>query len=211
MPKGKPEQAKQSINSAVIMRQVNIYAYRFFNIIIIIAVLLVFFLSFQFSLKPKYSAILNEDEIHQKQEEYTQKMKYLMQLSQLKGTFDKILQDDKDKINAIVSNTNEKEDLFKEMDYLAERENLSLESLDVLPLEDSYSLENLAENNKRSRLFDQMMVVRTIVVLKDVSYEGLINALKTIEVNLRIMDVRRVEYDPLNRMATIELLTYQLK
>lgn len=211
MAQGKPEEVKKGLDTALALRQINVYAYKFFNVIIIFVVIMIFFGSYKMLLRPKYNSILNEDEIRQKRTEYTQKLDYLMQLRDLRAAYDKILQDDKDKINAIINNTNEKEDLFKEMQFLAVREGVTLESLDVLPLDDSYELEDLAGNNKRSQLFDQVRVVRTTITLADITYESLFNTLKTIELNLRIMDVNKVDYDPFNQRAVIELLTYQLK
>ncbi|MFH0951477.1 MAG: hypothetical protein V1765_03330 [bacterium] len=206
----KTEKDESAIDQEAVWRLVNIYSYKFFNIIILILVLVIFVCFYFFLLEPKYSAILSNDELNKKRQEFTDQSYYLIELRQLKAVYNNIESVDRDKINAIVNNTNEKEDLFQEMQYLAVRENLTLDSLDVMPLDRSYKLENLAGNIKRSPLFESVQVVKTAVVLSNVSYEGLIRAVKTIELNLRIMDINRVEYDPLNRKATIEFLTYQL-
>ena len=190
----KIDKEENAIDQEAIWRLVNIYSYKFFNIIIFVLAILIFVCFYFFLLEPKYSAILSNDELNKKRQEFTDQSYYLIELRQLKA----------------VNNTNEKQDLFQEMQYLAVRENLTLDSLDVLPLDRSYKLENLAGNTKRSPLFESVQVVKTAVVLSNVSYEGLIRAIKTIELNLRIMDINRVEYDPLNRKATIEFLTYQL-
>lgn len=204
------EKEDNAINSQEIWRLVNIYSYRFFNLIIFIIVIIVFTLSYFFLLEPKYSAILSNDELNKKRQEFTDQSYYLIELRQLKAVYNNIITADREKINAIVNNTNEKEDLFQEMQYLAVRENLTVDSLDVMPLDRSFKLENLAGNTKRSKLFDSIQVVKTSVVLSDVSYESLLRAVKTIELNLRIMDINRVNYDPVNKKATIEFLTYQL-
>jgi hypothetical protein len=54
-----------------------------------------------------------------------------------------------------------------------------------------------------------MQVVQTVCKIGDVSYEALLKVIKTFEVNLRIMDITKVEYDPAGRKATVYFLTYQ--
>jgi len=211
MPTGQPEQTKTTVNLSSFGQRFNVYLYHYFNLIIIALLILIFILSYQFLLRPKYQSVANEEEINQKQADYLSKMNYLVELADLKKAFDQISLADREKINNIINNTNEQEDLFQEMQYLAKRENLTLDSVDVSPLDSGYDLENLAGNDKRSDLFDRVQVVKSSVKLSKVSYEGLINALRTIEVNLRIMDINKVNYDPINRTAVLEILSYQLK
>ena len=203
--------ADQPRRLSVTLKQSLIYLYRYFNLVIILAVLAAFSLSFVYLLYPKYMSVQKGAEVQSKQEEQNQKIQYLIKLNQLRQTYQAINQSDKDKINAIINNTNNKDDLFNEMQALSLREQVTLDSLEVQPLESSWQLNNLAGSKKRSALFDRLEVVKTTVKLNKISYEALQDALRVLEVNLRLMDVQKVSYEPKNNTATLELLTYQLR
>ncbi|MFH0840376.1 MAG: hypothetical protein V1865_00105 [bacterium] len=234
MPDKKEEKKKlkkeQSKKNEVAMQQVLGALYKYFFVITIMAVIIVFYLAYSYVLKPKYNEIYSGTELIAKQAEYLEKLDYFKEIIDLKTIYANISEQDKAKIGKIVSVKNSKEDLFREMESITDKNKIGnirnkdeffvggisytdksfIDTLEVELLPGS-ELRNFAGSKKKGTLFNSIEIIRTSFDLKDVTYDDLMKILKIIEVNLRIMDVELVNYDPKENTAHLELLTYQLK
>lgn len=234
MPDKQEEKKKlkkeQSKKNELAMQQLLSALYKYFFVITILVVLGVFYAAYTYVLRPKYAAIYSGEELKSKQAEYLEKLDYFKEIIALKTVYANISDEDKAKVDKIVSTKNNKEDLFREMESITDKNKIrnirnkdeffangvnyaDKSFIDTLEVEllPGTELRNFAESKKKGALFNNLEIIKTSFDLKDITYDDLIKILKIIEVNLRIMDVDLVTYNPDDSTAHLELLTYQLK
>jgi uncharacterized protein (UPF0333 family) len=200
---------KKPVNYDEVVGQLAVTVYKFFWIIIALAVLAVLYVAYLFFLLPEYHKIVSNAEVIKKNDEYLDKLQYYNQLIDLRNAYAKIKPEDKDKINQIVSNINDQNELYREVEYIVNKNGLKVESIEPVTLDSSYDLPNISSQTKQSPLLGNMKLTMTNCQMSNVNYESLIRVLKTFELNLRIMDIVKTEYDPLARKASIQFITYQ--
>jgi uncharacterized protein (UPF0333 family) len=200
---------KKQVNYDAIAGQLAVTVYKFFWIIIALAVLAVLYVAYIFFLLPEYNKIVSNAEVIKKNDEYLDKLQYYNQLIDLRNAYAKIKPEDKDKINQIVSNINDQNELYREVEYIVNKNGLKVESIEPVTLDSSYDLPNISSQTKQSPLLGNMKLTMTSCKMSDVNYESLLRVLKTFELNLRIMDIIKTEYDPNTRKAAVQFITYQ--
>lgn len=205
----KEKSTKKVVNYAEISGQIAVVVYRFFWVVIILVVLAVLFVAYQFFLLPEYNKIVSNAEVIKKNDEYLDKLQYYNQLIDLRNAYAKITPEDKDKISQIVSNINDQNELYREVEYIVKKNGLKVDSIDPVTLDATYDLPNISGKAKQSPLLSNMKLTMTACKMSEVNYEAFIRVLKTFELNLRIMDIVKTEYDPLTKKATIQFITYQ--
>lgn len=207
--KDKPKAKKTDDSLKELGRQLYFFVYKFFWLFIAAASVAVLVAGYQLFLLAKYESIVSNQEITSKQQEYIDKLQYYNQLIDLRNTYDKIDPENREKINQIVTTVNNQTELYREAEYIIKKNGLTVESIEPVTLDKSYDLSNLSNAARRSELLNSMRLTITACKVANVSYESLIRVLKTFELNLRIMDVIKVEYDPAQARATIQFITYQ--
>ena len=205
----KEKPAVKSVDYSELANQVIIMIYRFFWVIIVAAVIAVMYVAYQFFLLPEYNKIRSNSEVTKKNDEYLDKLQYYNQLISLRNAYAKIKPEDKDKISQLVSTINDQNELYREVEYIVNKNGLKLDSLDPVSLDKAYDLPNIAGKSKQSSLFGNMKLTMTNCKMSNVNYESLIRVLKTFELNLRLMDIVKTEYDPATQKASIQFITYQ--
>lgn len=200
---------KKQIDYGEIIIQAEVVVYRFFGVIIAVAVVAVLYVAYQFFLLPEYNKIVSNTEVNKKNDEYLDKLQYYNQLIDLKNAYAKIKPEDKEKISQIVTNINNQNELYREVEYIVNKNGLKVDSIDPVTLDKSYDLSNISGKAKQSPLLNNMKLTMTACKMSNVNYESLIRVLKTFELNLRIMDIVKTEYDPSTKKATIQFVTYQ--
>lgn len=200
---------KKSVDYGEITSQVAVTVYKFFWAIIFLVVVIVLYIAYNFFLLPEYNKIVSNAEVIKKNDEYLDKLQYYNQLIDLRNAYAKIKPEDKDKINQIVSNINDQNELYREVEYIVNKNGLKIDSIDPVTLDKSYDLPNISAKAKQSPLLNNMKMTMTACKMSNVNYDSLIRVLKTFELNLRIMDIVKTEYDPLTKKASIQFITYQ--
>jgi len=189
-----------------------VLAFKYFSLVILFIIIIIFIVAYQFLLKPKYNSIISGQEISNKKQEYLDKMKYFNQLKSLRRVYDSIDIKNLEKVNSIINNKNNQEEIFREIEYIANSNGLTLNNLKVSALDNSSTkLNNIIGSKYKNKLFDKIEIVKVDFDLLNVSYDNLISVLKTIENNLRIMDVISIDFAADVNQASLELYTYQLK
>jgi hypothetical protein len=196
-------------NSSLSSDQALIFIYKYFWIIIVLASLAVLYFGYQMFLLPRYKAIASNEEITNKQQQYIDKLQYYNQLIELKNTYEKINPEDKEKINQIVSTVNDQNEIYREAEFIIKKNGLTVESIEPVALDKVYDLPNISGATKKSLLLNNMKLTMTSCKLANVDYDSLIRVLKTFELNLRIMDVTKIEFDPAQKKAALNFITYQ--
>lgn len=205
----KEKPIKKAVNYEEITGEIAVAVYRFFWVVIILAVLIVLFVAYQFFLLPEYNKIVSNAEVIKKNDEYLDKLQYYNQLIDLRNAYAKITPEDKDKISQIVSNINDQNELYREIEYIVKKNGLKVDSIEPVTLDKTYDLPNISGKAKQSPLLSNMKLTMTSCRMSEVNYESFIRVLKTFELNLRIMDIVKTEYDPHTRKASIQFITYQ--
>ena len=205
----KEKPIKKEINYDEIIGQVSVTVYRFFWVVIILVVLIVLFVAYQFFLLPEYNKIVSNAEVIKKNDEYLDKLQYYNQLIDLRNAYAKITPEDKEKISQIVSNINDQNELYREVEYIVKKNGLKVDAIEPVTLDKTYDLPNISGKAKQSPLLNNMKLTMTSCKMSEVNYDALIRVLKTFELNLRIMDIVKTEYDPATKKASIQFITYQ--
>jgi len=183
-------------------------------ILIMVGSVLLFFL-------PQYRATLAEfnDNNQSAQAELVKKQKYQANLVQLRAFYDNIDQNTRSKVTDILPVQLDKEGLLAEIEAICLANNLLIKSSDVLTAgTESPSTDNTTNNNESASsststapaLTSQL---RSAVIKLELSGRDYINfkkLLKTIENNLHLMDIERLEYLPGKNQIVLEIKIYYL-
>ncbi|HOE81185.1 MAG TPA: hypothetical protein PLA38_02590 [bacterium] len=183
-------------------------------ILIMVGSVLLFFL-------PQYRATLAEfnDNTQSAQAELVKKQKYQANLVQLRAFYDNIDQNTRSKVTDILPVQLDKEGLLAEIEAICLANNLLIKSSDVLTVgTESPSTDNTTNNNESASsststapaLTSQL---RSAVIKLELSGRDYINfkkLLKTIENNLHLMDIKRLEYLPGKNQIVLEIKIYYL-
>ncbi len=205
--------AKEASNSDL---SLGIFA-NFFRWLIMLACLIVLGSGYWWLLKPKYDAIINNEEFKKEEEVYQDKVKYLKQLREAQNAYNSITSSDKDKVDTILALGQDIETfkitLLRELAYVAKINNgAKIENIEVTPLDNSTDkFINIAKDRSFSLPTSNIQIVTVSFTIKDVDYDGLKGILYRLEKSLRLMDVTKFDYDPTAHTAQLEVFTYYLK
>lgn len=192
----------------------NIFA-NFFNWFVILICVIVLASGYWWLLKPKYDVVVNDQAYKQQEKIYQDKIAYLKKLTAVKNVYNNITDEDKKKIDAIISAGEDFEslkiDILKEITYLGKLHNVSIESFELTPLDNSQDrFINIGSENK-SLDSNNLQIIIVSFVMKDIEYATLKKILTRFEESLRFIDVTKLSYNPDSKQADIELFTYYLQ
>ena len=197
-----------------LIKRINSFFISYFKLIVTGLLLLILLVGYFFILLPEYNRIsnqLNSAETTQilKQKNYQQ---YLGQLEQLNNVYDNIKPEDFTKINDLLPDTPESEQLMVEIQKIVNDNGYILTSLTVEPDDNSISVatdaKQLADSDISKKSLGQ---VKISLGLTGVNYEGLKNLLTVFEKNLRLLDVTQLSWSPGNGLVSLTFTAYYLK
>ena len=183
-------------------------------ILIMVGSVLLFFL-------PQYRATLAEFNNNNQlaQAELIKKQKYQANLVQLRTFYDNIDQNTRSKVTDILPAQLNKENLLAEIEAICLANNLLIKSSDVIVAETATpSTDNTTDNNESASSSSSTVPtltsqLRSAVIKLELSGRDYINfkkLLKTIENNLHLMDIERLEYLPGKNQIVLEIRIYYL-
>jgi len=183
-------------------------------ILIMVGSVLLFFL-------PQYRATLAEFNNNNQlaQAELIKKQKYQANLVQLRTFYDNIDQNTRSKVTDILPAQLNKENLLAEIEAICLANNLLIKSSDVIVAETATpSTDNTTDNNESASSSSSTVPtltsqLRSAVIKLELSGRDYINfkkLLKTIENNLHLMDIERLEYLPGRNQIVLEIRIYYL-
>ena len=183
-------------------------------ILIMVGSVLLFFL-------PQYRATLAEFNNNNQlsQAELIKKQKYQADLVQLRAFYDNIDQNTRSKVTDILPAQLDKENLLAEIEAICLANNLLIKSSDVIVAETATpSTDNTTDNNESASSSSSTVPtltsqLRSAVIKLELSGRDYINfkkLLKTIENNLHLMDIERLEYLPGRNQIVLEIRIYYL-
>jgi len=192
----------------------NIFA-NFFNWFVILICVIVLASGYWWLLKPKYDVVVNDEAYKQQEKIYQDKIAYLQKLVAVKNVYNNIPDEDKKKIDAIISAGEDFESLkiniLKEITYLGKLHEVPIESFELTPLDNSEDrFINIVSENQ-SVAGNNLQIIIVSFVMKDIEYATLKKILTRFEQSLRFIDVTKLSYNPDSKQADIELFTYYLQ
>lgn len=192
----------------------NIFA-NFFNWFVILICVIVLASGYWWLLKPKYDVVVNDEAYKQQEKIYQDKIAYLQKLTAVKNVYNNIQDEDKKKIDAIISAGEDFESLkiniLKEITYLGKLHEVAIESFELTPLDNSEDrFINIVSENQ-SAAGNNLQIIVVSFVMKDVEYDTMKKILTRFEQSLRFIDVTKLSYNPDSKQADIELFTYYLQ
>lgn len=184
------------------MSPIKLFLLQYFKFITPLAVILILILSFLFLLNPKYNEVKVSGALNleAKQEALSNKETYLTQLKSLEKNYGLLSKSDISKIDNILPSKEDVPGLLVQIEEIAETNNFNLLSLDISPVQ------NLAKSKQKS-LINQLLITATI---EGGEYSDLKLFLNQLESNLRLFDVKSLNFTSGSNLYTLNISTYYL-
>ncbi|MFA7088214.1 MAG: hypothetical protein WC146_02640 [Patescibacteria group bacterium] len=178
---------------------------------IIAGILILFLMAAYFIfLLPKFQATqaaikMNIEEQQLIYENQQRKLANLMALAEL---YKKINPADLAKFNSVLPDSYPRERLFGELEEIVSQGGWIISSIEIEQPEEVDGAPVAVENVANPALGKKVGSVNLEMSVKAIDYTGLKNLLKILESNLRLLDVSKVSFVPMENTATIVLTTY---
>lgn len=187
----------------------------FFHWFIVLVCLAVLISGYIWLLKPKYDLIVNDEYFKKEEKLYGDKVTYLRQLRSAKNAYDNISDEEKKKIDTLLSVGQDIEtlkiSLLQDLTYLGKIYSAKIEEVGVTPLDSSSDKFISIVNNRQSVLpASKVQIIKVNFKVSDITYDSLKFMLARIEKNLHLMDVVDLKYTPIDNKAEITFYTYYL-
>ena len=198
-----------------IISKLNIFLLRYFNLLVLLLVII--FLGFGFFnvIKPKYHSIAKEIEStdKEKEAEYEDLDKYYSSLKKYLLAFNEIQEKERDKIDKMIPEKFVKEELFRDLESIILRKGLLLISLSVNTSNGNKSSKrNPSQTNKASNGGSaEIGNVKITMEIAGVDYKSFKILLDTMENNLRLLDIENIDFSPEAKTLTLNLNAYYFK
>jgi len=179
------------------LNEINIFLNQYFNLILIILVLISLVLSYLLILSPKHRAaeLLIKDNISNQQLLLNQQQKKLYNLKIISDIYSKVPSDDLLKFNLVLPYQYKQEQLFGEFEEIANKNGWILTSVSL-----SYPDESLSEAPSAPLTGDivfgslnpKVGRVEVSLSLSGLDYQGVKKLLTVMEENLRLFDIKQI-------------------
>ncbi|NCN22409.1 hypothetical protein GW758_00220 [Candidatus Falkowbacteria bacterium] len=196
------------------LNEINIFLNQYFNLILIILVLISLVLSYLLILSPKHRAaeLLIKDNISNQQLLLNQQQKKLYNLKIISDIYSKVPSDDLLKFNLVLPYQYKQEQLFGEFEEIANKNGWILTSVSL-----SYPDESLSEAPSAPLTGDivfgslnpKVGRVEVSLSLSGLDYQGVKKLLTVMEENLRLFDIKQISFS--GEEVQLILITYYYK
>ena len=191
---------------------------RYFKILPLALIIIILILGYFILIKPKYNKIRNEIEttIRQKEDNYQTYEGYFNKLNDLKRAYNKIDTNNLQKINYLLPSEPEAEEILVQLESIVLRNGLLLSSVRLdwekaEPQGESRKPAALGENSEEGEMLQEIGRVRATLGVTGADYTALKNLLKTLENNLRLIDVESIVFSPDEDTVTLTMSFYYLR
>ncbi len=203
----------------IFLKKINTFLIKYFKFFVLFLVLLVLALGYLFLLGPKYKEIqtMIKHSQEQRREIFLAKQKKLNRLESYIESYDKFSSLEKEKINYILPKKYNQEELFSELNYLVEKNNLILKNISVkggkTQVEFGQTKKDIEARVQNPILKAPPGVQKYAVDVSilGTNYYSLKNLLSTLENNLKLLDITQLNFSPGSKTVNLTLMTYYLK
>lgn len=185
--------------------QLSSFLNRFFYIFTFIFSIILIISGCLFVLRPKYEAIKADiAATYEAQKQDKDEMEnYLINLKKYKKASDSISEEEKDKINMMIAEDPHYEDLFAQIESIISSQGLILVAINII--KDN----SKAELNQSQQT--ELGVIEVELTVAGLDYNIFKNLLTVLENNLRIMDVKKLDFIVNEKIAKLVIAMYYLK
>ncbi len=150
------------------------------------------------------------------EEKYSAKSSDLAKIEKLISAYNNVSQKDKDKVYLIIPDKPEEEELIREMEVIAQKSGLILESVRVEKVEEKTSIKTTYFNQPKGdetvkKLPQGIGTVEIEMNLIGTSYYTLKELLRIIESYPRLLDINEINFDPDKETTRLKITTYYIK
>lgn len=194
-----------------IINKINSFLTAYFKLIIVFISLTIFLAGFFILLIPKYKKAISQVEIakNNMETEYAEFSRYLNRLETLNSAYRSVDKREVDRINSLLPDTPELENLMSQVEAIAKNSGALLVSLGIEDVSGSAkSAANKSGAKKISASPDGLNKVKLTANLVGLDYAGFKGLLKVIESNLRLLDIERVSFTPKGNAISLEMTSY---
>lgn len=191
---------------------------RYFKILPPVLIMIILILGYFILIKPKYNKVRNEIEtaIRQKEDNYQTYENYFNKLNDLKRVYNKVDANNLQKINHLLPSEPEVEEILVQLESIVLRNGLLLSSVELdwekaEPQKESRKSAALRQNSEEGEMPQEIGRIRATLEVAGTDYTALKNLLKTLENNLRLIDVEGIEFFPGSDTVTLTMSSYYLK
>ena len=203
MPRPKQKQSKKKNIGGILLKYVTVY----FKLIPPTLLILILILGYFLLIKPKYDQIIQvvETTNTQQENEFAKTKEYFDNLILLQRNYQKLDNDDIEKINKLLPGKPEIENLLVMIETLANKNNFLIGSIQASW--DEKESKNIMDVNKQKLGIREVNVTLPV---SEIDYNGFKKLLNVIENNLRIFDIRTISFSPKGNSANLQFVTYYL-
>jgi len=210
------EKDKNKIKKEEIKQKINTFFARYFNWLLVFVVLVVVIAGGFFVLKPKYDYVVKFTENNNSgtEQEYSIRREYLDKIKSLISTYNKVSAADMKKVDLILAEKGVPEKLFSQIEALAEKNGLLLESLKIESpeeAEESSGINLKKKTEEAGSLPAEIGILKGTFSIVGVDYFSLKSLISTMENNLMLMDIVNLNFNPDTSSAEFVFHTYYLK
>ena len=182
--------------------------YNFFNIIVVIAAIVILAIGFLYILRPKYNNIVKGIQltIEERENDKVVMERYITRLQSYQESYNSVLSSNKESINKMIPEEYDQEELFAYMDNLAKHIGITLNAISINGNKKKSSALDLEKGKARAIQETEMSLS-----FSGVDYRTLKQVLAAFENSLRLIDVRNIAFFPGDNSLSVELTTYYIK
>ncbi|MCK5212061.1 hypothetical protein KAJ89_05150 [Candidatus Parcubacteria bacterium] len=182
--------------------------YKFFNLIVVIAAIVVLTIGFLYILRPKYNNIVKGIQLTIKERENDKVVmeRYITRLQSYQESYNSVSNSNKESINKMIPEEYDQEELFAYMDNLAKHIGLTLNAISINSNKKKRSVLDLEKDSVRT-----IQEIGISLNFSGVDYRTLKQVLAAFENSLRLIDVKNIAFFPGDNSLSVELITYYIK
>ncbi|MFH1232414.1 MAG: type 4a pilus biogenesis protein PilO [Patescibacteria group bacterium] len=197
------ESIDQDIQGVSDQQNLNVFLIKYYNQLVCLLALLIITAGYFLLIQPKYIEVSESKKVADQQQleiSYLEKQDELDQFIKLEKAYNKIDQKDKEKIEKILPSKVGVEELIAEIESIVLKNGLILTSLSIQ-----------SEGGASASLPEGVMSAKISLTVTGTDYLGLKSLLKTIENNVRLMDIQNVGYGGGKSGTNLSLIVYYFK
>lgn len=217
-PAGETEKAANNL----LKQRINIFLISYFSYLNLALVLIIFLAGLFLFIYPQYQRMVEGNETAQigLTAEYEEKYNYLKDIRELKNSYGLISAEARKKIEDMVPAGGEVVGLIPEIELIVLKNGVILDSIKIASgdLGGQAKTKIIAETGKKPELpagsFERLPEgagrVKMEIKLSSINYLALKNLLKSLENNLRLLDISKLEYSAPENTAMVTAYAYYL-
>lgn len=214
---------------------INRFLMSYFKYFLVAIIFIILVLSFKFLLIPQYGEVMftSNNVLQEKKTEFILQYQKLKDYENTINQFNAINSNDIYRVEKMIPNSYSRDDLFAEITYFLMTNNYKVENVEVLSLDQTSTTTNPDFNlDRRSDLKNQKATTSTSsdlykkqlsflpdnigawkirVSVSGVDYFSLKKMLNILESNLKIIDIYYLDFQPADRIVSVDFLTYYKK